>query len=154
MGLRLCPLEALTGKWPVFVCLTQLNQAANDNCHDNCRVQADKQAASESLGWGGKIARSSGKLLDTNLESPLNLVGIGHLWVPKTPTFKTRLLGKPFFFCRVKITLNENDLHTNGFALSLSLKQRLGATQKWPIYLHEDLLTMNTVAKRILNLLC
>ena len=27
---------------------------------------------------------------------------------------------------------NKNNLHVNGFTLSLALKQRLGATRKWP----------------------
>ena len=27
----------------------------------------------------------------------------------------------------------ENDFHINGFALSLALKQKLEATQKWPV---------------------
>ena len=59
-----------------------------------------------------------------------NVKGIGHFRVPKThfrneANCKT-FLEKMSFIC-MKIT---NTFYINGFALSLALKQRLGATQK------------------------
>ena len=41
--------------------------------------------------------------------------------------FKTFLVEKNFIQMRIK-----NRIHINGFALSLGLKQRLEAAQKWP----------------------
>ena len=47
----------------------------------------------------------------------------------------TRLSAKPFSPCENEFYLhaNKNHFHTNGFALRLALKQRLDATEKWPI---------------------
>ena len=56
---------------------------------------------------------------------------IGHFRVPKILTFRTRLSATPFLWKRVLFAWNH--FHINGLALSLALKQRLGATQKWPI---------------------
>ena len=63
---------------------------------------------------------------------------IGYFRVPKTLTFKMRLGAEPFpwkemsFICmRMK-----NYFHIKGRAPALVLKQRPGATRKWPIMLH------------------
>ena len=47
----------------------------------------------------------------------------------------TRLSAKPFSSCENEFYLhaNKNHFRTNGFALRLALKQRLDATEKWPI---------------------
>ena len=59
---------------------------------------------------------------------------IGHFWVPKTLTFKTRLIAKLFFWNEFYLHENKkNNFHDNGFALSLDLEQRLQATRKWSI---------------------
>ena len=54
----------------------------------------------------------------------------------KTSLVKTRLSTKIFL---VKMNFNcmriKNYFHVNSFALSLALRQRLGANQKWPIQL-------------------
>ena len=59
------------------------------------------------------------------------LTWIGHFQVPKILTFRARLSAKPFLWKWVLIAWNY--FHINGLALSLALKQRLGATQKWRI---------------------
>ena len=60
---------------------------------------------------------------------------IGHYRVPKTLTFKTRLLKcKTFLVIISSICMRiKNHFYINSFQLSPVLKQRLGATQKWPM---------------------
>ena len=82
---------------------------------------------------------------------------IGHFRVPKTLAFKARLSAKPFSLVKWVLPARElkNHFHIkgwstyprfwsrgpnfvcmfyiSGFALSLALKQRLRATQKWPV---------------------
>ena len=57
------------------------------------------------------------------------LTWIGHFQVPKIRTFRARLSAKPFLWKWVLFAWNY--FHINGLALSLALKQRLGATWKW-----------------------
>ena len=57
-----------------------------------------------------------------------------HLRFPKLLTFKSRLSAKPFLWKWVYLhEIKKNHFRNNGFAFSLALKQRLGATRKWPI---------------------
>ena len=54
----------------------------------------------------------------------------------KTVTLKTRLSGKHFLWECVLFTWQQQNYYLiNGFALSLALKQRLGATRQWRIVL-------------------
>ena len=59
---------------------------------------------------------------------------ISHFRVLETLTFKTRLNKKPFL---VKMSFifvrKKNPILINSFEFSLSLKQKLRATRKWPI---------------------
>ena len=58
---------------------------------------------------------------------------MGLFRVRKTVIFRTRLRAKPFLVKMSYICMRiKEHFHINGFALSLALKQRLGATQKWP----------------------
>ena len=59
------------------------------------------------------------------------LTWIGHFQVPKIRTFRARLSAKPLLWKWVLFAWNY--FHINGLALSLALKQRLGATWKWPV---------------------
>ena len=61
---------------------------------------------------------------------------IGHYRVPKTFTFKTRLLKCKTFLVIISsicTRIKKNHFHIKSFQLIPVLKQRLGATQKWPI---------------------
>ena len=59
---------------------------------------------------------------------------MGLFRVRKTVIFRTRLSAKPFLVKMSYICMRiKEHFHINGFGLSLALKQRLGATQKWPI---------------------
>ena len=58
----------------------------------------------------------------------------GRFWVPKILTLtrlSAKLLMKMCFICM----RTKNHFYTNGFALSLALKQRLGTSWKWPTVL-------------------
>ena len=57
-----------------------------------------------------------------------------HLRVLKPLTFKSRLTAKPFLWKWVYLPeIKKNHFRSNGFALSLALKQRLAQLGKWPI---------------------
>ena len=43
---------------------------------------------------------------------------------------------KMSFIC---MRITSSNFHVNGFTISLALKQRLGATQKWPIKFHASI---------------
>ena len=59
---------------------------------------------------------------------------MGHFWVKLLLSKRGWVQN---FFCQNEFYLHENKMryHINGFALCLTLKQRLGATRKWPITL-------------------
>ena len=63
---------------------------------------------------------------------------IGRFRVPKTLTLKKRLSAPPFLWKSVLLCMRIklNLFHINGFALSLALKPRFGATRKWLIIEH------------------
>ena len=48
----------------------------------------------------------------------------------KSSHFQNKTSAKPYMYFSLRI---KNPFHINSLALSLALKQRLGATQKWPI---------------------
>ena len=59
---------------------------------------------------------------------------IGHVRVPKTPTFKMRPSEQPFLWKMSCICIRmKNHLHIKGWTLNLVLIQRPAGTRKWPI---------------------
>ena len=66
---------------------------------------------------------------------PTTLKSIGHFRVPK-PLFKNEAKYKTFLVKMILICVRiKNYFYINSFALSLALRQRLGANRKWPIQL-------------------
>ena len=56
---------------------------------------------------------------------------VGHFQVPKNSHFQNKAKCVTFLLLRFLHTRRKNHFQINGFALSLALRQRLGATRKW-----------------------
>ena len=71
--------------------------------------------------------------IDLAGQTELEVDSIDHLLVSKTLSFKTRLCRNLSCENEYKSQENKKAFFTNGFALCLVLKQRLGETRNWPI---------------------
>ena len=56
---------------------------------------------------------------------------VGHFQVPKNSRFQNKAKCVTFLLLRFLHKRRKNHFQINGFALSLALRQRLGATRKW-----------------------